>query len=152
MSPARDWRWAAGLATAAAVLAKFTNVPLLAIVGIVAASKLQPWRRKKWPPAHLAAVLLLLMAAGIPIGCWLARNYVILGDFMGFAAKSRCLTWTAKPLSQYGNHPIFTPGGLLSFWAPWLRVFGGAIWCGTAIRWRAEEWTPFMSRRRRCSS
>jgi hypothetical protein len=122
----------AGLAAAAAVLTKFTNAPILAVVGMVAALKLRPAWPRKWPRTQLVPVMLLLMAAGIPIGCWLARNYVVLGDLTGFAAKSRCLTWTSKPLGQYANHPIFTPGGFLSFWSALVTTFwrGENLWHG----------------------
>jgi hypothetical protein len=122
----------AGLAVAAAVLTKLTNAPILAIVGIVAALKFRPAWPWKWPRTQLVPVMLLLIAAGIPIGCWLARNYLVMGDLTGFAAKCRCLTWSSKPLGQYGNHPIFTPGGFLSFWSALVTTFwrGENLWQG----------------------
>ena len=81
---------------------------------------------------HLAPVMLLIVAAGIPLGCWLARNYVVQGDLTGFAAKSRSLTWTPKPLGQYGNHPIFTPRGLAAFWSELVATLwrGENLWHG----------------------
>ena len=121
----------AGLAAAAAVLTKFTNAPILAIVAAVAFLKLGlPWRQRS--PRHLVPVMLLLMATGIPIGCWLARNYVVLGDLTGFAAKSRCLDWTPKPIGEYWSHPIFGPRGCLLFWNALITTFwrGDNRWHG----------------------
>jgi hypothetical protein len=122
----------AGLTTAAAVLTKFTNAPILVIAGIVAVLKLRLAWREQWSRRQLAPVMLLLLAAAIPVGCWLARNYVCMGELTGFAAKSRSLNWTPKPLGQYGNHPIFTPGGFLAFWSALLTTFwrGEGLWHG----------------------
>ena len=55
-----------------------------------------------------------------------------MGELTGFSAKSRCLTWTPKPLGQYANHPIFTLGGYLSFWSALVRTFwrGEGLWHG----------------------
>ena len=103
----------AGLSAAAAVLTKFMNAPILVIVGIVAFLKLVlPWWRKQ-PLTHLVPVVLLLAASSIPIGCWLGRNYFVLGDLTGTALRNRFMTWTPKPFAEYWNHPIFTPSGFL---------------------------------------
>ena len=73
----------AGLSSAAAILTKFTNAPLLMVLGIVAFLKLAPpWWRKQ-PLPHLVPVVLLLAASSVPIGCWLVRNYVVLGELTG---------------------------------------------------------------------
>lgn len=126
---------AAGVAAAAAVLDKFTNAPVLTVVTIVAAAKLLPWWRKRRPPRHLLPVILLLLAAGLPVACWLARNYVVLGDMTGMTVKCRCLTWTPKPLSEYGNHPIFTLRGCLAFWNHLMTTFwrGDESWHGNRL-------------------
>jgi hypothetical protein len=106
----------AGLATAAAVLTKLTGLPLLVVVAIVAWRKLGlPWWRKQ-PLLHLLPVTLLVTVSGVLLGCWLTRNYLVLGDLTGQAAKNRFLGWTPKPFGQYWHHPIFTPGGFLFFW------------------------------------
>ncbi len=124
----------AGLATVAAVLTKFTNAPILVVLGAVALLKLGPswWRRQ--PLTHLVPVVVLLTTASIPIGCWLARNYVVLGDLTGFALRSRFMTWTPKLLGQYWHHPIFTPGGLVFFWSN----LTATIWRGEVLWHRAN--------------
>ena len=76
----------AGLSAAAAVLTKFINPPLLVVVGIVACLKLVPAWWKKQPLVHLVPVVLLVAAAGIPVACWLARNYVVFGDMTGYGS------------------------------------------------------------------
>ena len=116
----------AGLATAAAILTKFTNAPVLAIFAAVVFLKLGlPWWRKQ-PLAHLVPVLLLLAASVIPIGCWMARNYLVFGDLTGFALRSRFMGWTPKSIGEYWHHPIFTPGGWLEFW----RGLTTTLWRG----------------------
>jgi 4-amino-4-deoxy-L-arabinose transferase-like glycosyltransferase len=123
----------AGLATAAAVLTKFTNAPVLAILAAVAFLKLGlPWWRHR-SLAHLVPVVLLLAASIIPIGCWMARNYLVLGDLTGFVLRSRFMTWTPKSIGEYWHHPIFTPGGLLVFW----RGLATTLWRGEFLWHRA---------------
>ena len=43
------------------------------------------------------------------------RNYFVLGDIMGTSAKRVFIGWTFKPISQFLNHPIFTPKGIIYF-------------------------------------
>ena len=124
----------AGLATAAAFLTKYTNAPLLAVLGIVAGCKLWSWWRKRQPRSQLMPVVLLLAAAGIPIACWLGRNYVVLGEWSGFGLRSRQMTWTPKPLGQYFDHPIFTPQGWMCFW----RELVSTLWRGEVL-WHREQ-------------
>ena len=124
----------AGLAAAAAVLTKVTNLPILVVVGIVAFLKLVPSWWQKRPLTQFVPVVLLVLASSVPVGCWLARNYLVLGDLTGFALESRCLTWTPKPVGQYWNHPIFTPGGFLLFWSRLMTT----LWRGE-MRWHFTE-------------
>ena len=72
---------------------------------------------------HLVPVVLLVAAAGVPIACWLARNYLVFGDLTGYALNNRFKTWTPKPVSEYWHHPIFTPGGFQVFWNELIRTF-----------------------------
>ena len=138
----------AGLATVAAVLTKSTSLPLLVVVGIVALLKLGlPWWRKQ-PLGHLVPVTLLATVSGLLIGCWLARNYLVLGDLTGLAAENRFLGWVPKPFGQYWHHPIFTPGGFLFFW----NMLVTTIWRGE-VSWHyfdlaAGPSTSSMSGRR----
>jgi hypothetical protein len=125
----------AGLSAAAACLTKFTNAPIFAVVGSVAFLKLGPSWWRKQPLVHLVPVVLLVMASSIPIGCWLARNYVVFGDLMGSALNNRFKTWTPKPIGEYWNHPIFTPVGFLVFWTELATTIwrGETYWLGNHL-------------------
>ena len=125
----------AGLATAAAVLTKMTNAPILVVLGAVALLKIGPAWWRKQPLVHLVPVMLLLATATLPVGCWLARNCYVLGDATGFALRCQSMTWTPKPLGQYGNHPIFTAAGFVAFWNALLTTFwrGQVMWHGDPL-------------------
>ena len=124
----------AGLATAAALLTKFTNAPILAIVGVAALVKMGlPWWRQR-SRAHLLPGAVLLLTSLIPVACWMLRNYLVLGDLSGFALRSRFMGWTPKSLGQYLNHPIFTPGGFMLFW----RGLATTLWRGEFLWHRAN--------------
>ena len=122
----------AGLAVAAAMLTKFANAPIAVVLGIVAGLKLGPAWWRKQPLVHLVPVLLLTAAAGIPVACWLTRNYFTFGDLMGFALNNQFKTWTPKPFSEYWHHPIFGLDGFLYFWSNLFVTFwrGETSWYG----------------------
>ena len=123
-----------GLAVAAALLTKFANAPVGVVTAIVACGKLLPAWRKKQPLVHLGPMLLLLAAAGIPVACWLTRNYFVFGDFMGYALNNQFKTWTPKPVSEYWHHPLFTVNGFLYYWSKLLTT----LWRGEQF-WYGEE-------------
>ena len=132
-SPSWGLTLGAGLAIAAAMLTKFTNAPLLAFMAVVAFLKAGlPWWRERFAHATLPVAVLLLVSL-LPVGCWMARNYVVLGDPTGFSLRSRFMGWTPKPLGQYLNHPIFTPGGLLFF----CHSLATTLWRGELLWHRA---------------
>ena len=133
-SPGRQLAVGAGLATAAALLTKYTNAPLLVVLAIVAGWKSWSWWRTGRPRGQFLPVALLLLAAGVPIAVWLGRNYLVLGEWTGFGLKSRHMTWTAKPIAQYANHPIFTPQGWMCFW----RELVSTLWRGEVL-WHREQ-------------
>ena len=143
---------AAGLSAAAALLTKYTNAPVLVLVGILAVFTFRKFSRTPRSAAGLAAAVLLLLTFCLPVGCWLARNYFVLGDLVGTAAEHRYLGWKPKPMAQFWNHPVFTPTGLARYGATLIPTF-----------WQGEFWwhgagsqpggaTPFTSRQQRCFS
>ncbi len=72
-APAPGFALGAGLSGAAAFLTKYTNAPILLIVGLVAALILwKSWRGGRLL-GNLAPVAVLLVAASVPVGCWLAE-------------------------------------------------------------------------------
>ena len=113
----------AGLSVAAAFLAKTSNLPLLLFFGVILVAK----ALKSRDVPRLASIFL---AAAIPIGAWMVRNKLVLGDFMGTHAKIVRLSWTVKPLSEWFHHPVFTPQGAAYFWGGLIKTFwrGENIW------------------------
>ena len=62
-------------------LTKFTNAPVLVMVGILAVLAFRKFCRTERSAAGLGAVALLLAALCVPVGCWLARNLRRAGRF-----------------------------------------------------------------------
>jgi hypothetical protein len=124
-----------GLTVAATGLVKATNLPLLAVVAAVVLFKV--WRLARTGKLQAAWPVLALfgLCAALPIGGWLAWNRCTFGDFTGMTAKIELLGWTHKPLGDYWHHPIFTPGGLWTFWSELMASFwrGEFIWFGQRL-------------------
>lgn len=112
-----------GAAAALAVLTKITNVSILGVLAAVLLLR----RRAPGPWAALCA------AALAPVALWAARDWLVLGDPTGSAAKIRFMGWTLKPLGELWRHPLFTPRGLLHF----LNVLARSYWRGEFI-WHGE--------------
>ena len=124
-----------GLALAAAFLTKTSNLPFLAIAGIVVLAVM--WRitksgglRKSMP-----GIVAIAVCAILPILPWLAWNHHIFGDLTGTSAKVELLGWKPKPISEWWSHPIFTLHGFQEFWSQLLASFwrGEFIWHGVRL-------------------
>jgi hypothetical protein len=116
-----------GLLAAASVLVKLTNTATMAAAVAVIA-----WRanRLRSPRTILKQVWPLATAALLPPLLWCLRNRLVLGDWMGTAAKIKAQTWTPKPLDQILDHPLFTLSGLRAFLTRLCASFfeGDVIW------------------------
>jgi hypothetical protein len=77
---------------------------------------------------------LLIAAVAVPLSIWTSLNYYTLGDITGTSEKIKHLGWTAKSFSELGNHPIFTPRGIIEFSSELTESF----WRGEFI-WHGEE-------------
>jgi hypothetical protein len=125
-----------GLALAAAVLAKVSNLPLVAVAG---ADLLLRARR----PAgrERTALGVLLACAALPIAAWLCWNRARFGDWLGTSAKVARLGWVAKPLTDWWPHPLFSVSGLSAFWSELLASFwrGEFVWHGRRLTHPALE-------------
>lgn len=119
-----------GLAVAATVLVKFTNLSLLLVFGIVVAIAISRLRAAGKLKGDLPKLAVLFLACVAPIALWLARNYLVLHDLTGNAAKTRYLGWSPKPLGAIWDHPIFSPSGALVFF----RDLTAKFWRGE-INW-----------------
>ena len=112
----------AGLLVAAAVLVKLSSVPIV-LIAVVTALMItcRAGAGERRPAAGRSAVLLL--AAGAPLAVWGARNLLTLGDVTGSAGKAKLLGWSLKPLGTLLDHPLFTPGGIATFWQETMTSF-----------------------------
>jgi Predicted membrane protein (DUF2142) len=135
-----DWSTSVrtGLCLAAALLDKFTNLPLVGLAGLV-------WLRsalvggtsresRNWP--RVAASMAAAVGALAP---WCARTYRFFGDFTGASAQVKIAGWTVKPLGRILDHPLLTPGGPIRFWHELLANFwrGEFTWHGKVL---AQGW------------
>ncbi|MCX6377181.1 MAG: hypothetical protein NTU88_14310, partial [Armatimonadetes bacterium] len=124
-----------GLAVAATFLTKFTNLPILLVLGIIVLLRIGRVRKEGRLREDLPKIGVLCLAAAIPIALWLARNHVMLGDITGTAAKLTRLGWTEKPFHAIWHHPIFTPGGMVYFWIGLMKTFwrGEFVWYNAPV-------------------
>ena len=119
-----------GLALAAAFLAKTSNLPLLAAVGVFLALKIMGLvRRGKIRGAFLPLVVLLFTAA-VPMAAWMAWCKTNFGDYTGSSPKIQFLGWTDQPSAFWLSHPLFTAHGLWYFLSRNVATFwqGEMLW------------------------
>jgi hypothetical protein len=132
--PESTWRsLGAGLAVAAAILVKLTNVAIIAACCYVVLSRVirdskespQPWGR------HGQAILLTL-SGFLPVAAWALRNRLVLGDWSGNRLKLQSLHWQLKPWGQMLDHPLFSLAGQRFFWRELVKSFyrGDIYWNG----------------------
>jgi hypothetical protein len=123
----------AGLAVAAAILVKLTNVAVLVACGVVVIFRILGDRRKsKEHRCDLRQPLLVLVSAGAPLAAWMLRNRIVLGDWTGNADKVRTLGWHVKPWGQLLDHPFFSFAGQQLFWRENIKSYfrGDLFWNG----------------------
>jgi hypothetical protein len=120
----------AGIVVAATLLTKISNIAVLVLLGVIVILKIKKVIGEKMVKEYIPRLVILLAAAAIPVGIWLIRNSIVLGDLTGTAGKIKLLRWTAKPLSDLWDHPIFTPGGLFYFLSELTKTFwrGEFVW------------------------
>ena len=130
---------ATGLALAATLLTKMSNLPLLAVS--VAFITLKIFRLAKAGKLRAAApsILALALCAGLPMAVWMAWCKYNFGDLTGSQLKIHFLGWTLKPLGDWWHHPIFTPAGFSTF----ISDLTAAFWRGE-IRWHRNLQTTWL--------
>ncbi|MGA2180352.1 MAG: hypothetical protein ABSH15_12320 [Verrucomicrobiota bacterium] len=119
-----------GLALAATFLTKISNLPLLAVSGLVVLFKIGCLARSGKFRAASPSLTSLALCAGLPMIAWLAWCKYNFGDFTGTAAKIQFLNWTYKPFGEWWHHPIFTLHGLWTFVSGLMATFwqGEFLW------------------------
>lgn len=143
-----------GIAVAAALLVKLTNVAILAVCATaIAVDWVRVTRRRSGWQLYTPGVCLLLSVA-IPCGAWILTNHIQLGDWTGTADKVEYLGWTAKPWNELWTHPLFSPAGELTYWKRLCTSFylGDMNWHGhswadavflNVIAWFSFAMVPF---------
>ena len=131
------YHFLAGVVTAATLLTKISNIAVLILLGAIAILKVRKLIGKKKGKEYFPRLGILLATTTIPVGAWLIRNYIVLGDLTGTADKIKILRWTAKPLSKLWDHPIFTCRGLFYFLTELTKRFwrGEFVWHLEPIAW-----------------
>jgi hypothetical protein len=126
-----------GLALAATFLTKISNLPLLAVSGMVLLLKIRNLAKAGKLRAAGPALSVLVLCAGLPMAAWLVWCKINFGDFTGTAAKTQFLGWTPKPFAEWWHHPIFTPHGLWTFLSGLLATFwrGEILWHRQPLAW-----------------
>jgi hypothetical protein len=124
----------AGLAAAACLLVKMSNLAVLMLLALVVAVKGRRLRSERRLREYLPRLAVLLLASLAPIGLWAARNRLLFGDLSGSSLKAEHLGWTFKSMGQWWDHPIFTASGLLTF----LRGLTETFWRGEFV-WHLER-------------
>jgi hypothetical protein len=121
-----------GLALAAAGLVKGANWPLVIVAMLALLFHAARAARTGNAKQAMTASLVLTLCVALPLGAWLVRNAVVIGDLTGTAEKTRMLGWTRKPLIDWWRHPMFTPKGLAEFWTELMASFwrGEIVWFG----------------------
>jgi hypothetical protein len=131
----------AGLALASVLLAKMSNLPLLAVAFAAVFLKMLRLAKSGKLRASLPSLAALFFCAGLPMAAWLAWCKINFGDFSGAAAKVHMLNWTIKPFGDWWHHPIFTPHGFLIFIRDLLSTFwqGEFLWHGRPMGFSAVD-------------
>jgi hypothetical protein len=119
-----------GLALAATFLTKISNLPLLAVAGLMVLFKIQSLAKSGKLRDAGPSLAALALGAGLPMIAWLSWCKHAFGDFSGTAAKIQFLGWTHQPMGAWWHHPIFTPHGLWIFVSGLLATFwqGEFLW------------------------
>ncbi len=128
---------AVGAVAAAALLTKYTSlalVPVYALATLYALWARPSARRLRGEGGRWVLTWLLLL---LPVCAWLVRNQILFGDFVGTGEKLDRMGWGRKPLGEYWDHPLFTPGGIAVFVSDLIPRFwrGQLAWYRTTLAW-----------------
>jgi hypothetical protein len=124
---------AGGALVAAAFLNKYSNLFLVGVGSVAFALWTRSWRRLGARAVDLAPWGWVAAAAALPPLAWVARNALVVGSPTGQHRKIARAGWTWKPVSEWLDHPIFTPEGL----GTWIAHFFAVLWSGE-IAWGGE--------------
>jgi Predicted membrane protein (DUF2142) len=126
----------AGLAVAATILNKLTNIVILIPCGIVLLLDLQRCRREARPAVAWLRSLILVLTVSVLVGGWVARNRSLFGDWTGDSFKLYVQHWKLKKAGIF-EHPLVSLRGQSFFWTMLIPSF----WFGD-VSWRAQSIPP----------
>lgn len=112
-----------GLCAASAALVGFGNFLIAIPLAIAVWSILGELRAVADKSRRTTGVIAMLTVAAVPIGLWLMRNRVILGDWSGSKTKQQYLGWSIQPFAHILRHPLFTWSGASYFFNTLSRNF-----------------------------
>ncbi|MDD5063192.1 MAG: DUF2142 domain-containing protein [Phycisphaerae bacterium] len=126
-----------GLAAAATLLVKLSNIAMLVLLCVIVVLKVRKLFSEKKIREYLPRLCILLAAVVVPVGIWLLRNYLVFGDITGTKEKIEFFGWVVKPLGKLSDHPIFTYKGLCFFLAESTKTFwrGEFVWHIERMAW-----------------
>lgn len=124
----------AGLATAGALLVKLSNIPLLGAWPVAWFLASRPGGRWSWSSRLVGKMAVSAVAATLPLGAWLWRNHIHLGDLTGSRHKMEFLGWTFKSVTEIWSHPIFSLSGAAYFF----HNLMASLWRGEIV-WAMER-------------
>jgi hypothetical protein len=119
-----------GMALTAVFLVKNSNLPLLAVSGVVVALKI--WRLFKEGKLNvsLPPLVSLICCTILPAAAWMGWCKTYFGSFSGSGLTIQLVGWTLKPFSEWWHHPIFSPSGIWTYLSGQLGTFwqGEFLW------------------------
>jgi hypothetical protein len=120
----------AGLLCSAAVLSGYTNIAVYLLLALTVVLRLKHTLNTDIAAAEIRRLAGMIAAAAVPVGCWIARNYVVLGAPTAAAQFLQHTHWVTKPLLDMFDHPIFTAAGFGTFWRELMTTFfrGELVW------------------------
>lgn len=132
---------ATGLLVAAALLVKISNLAILAVLVIILVMRIIKIARGGRLGREFPKILVLALAAALPVFLWSARNYLVLHDPWGSMEKIQHLGWTVKPWNEIGGHPIFSLPGLATFFQELTASFwrGEIVWHLQRLAYRSFD-------------
>jgi hypothetical protein len=118
-----------GLAAAATLLTKLTNMPVLILVNGLVIVKIYRLHRIKHLVHAKPAFIKFFICAWIPVILLLLWNYLNTGTLTASQSKMDFLTWTNKPAGAWLDNSLFTVHGIIFFWTSIIATF----WRGEII-------------------
>lgn len=128
--PLKRYALTAGMAMAATLLVKSSNLVLLAVIIPALLYKSYHLIKKHQFKASLLSIIIFLASMLVPLFVWFIWNYSNSGDFTGSESHIKLMGWTYKNFSEIFHHPIFTLKGAMVFCILLMSSFwrGELVW------------------------